>query len=574
MHPCPSFRPSPGPSNPRQDIKVFWFFSSEKNKSLFFLKKKKQKDFYSWCWGALRGRLLASLIMMAAGPAFAAWPEAASNPKPMADDLVLPMPCGGEMVFRPVLVPAKDLLDDQRISLGGVSPEFGYKEYQHADYIAGGFAAANAASARLYYLGKYDVTRAQFGALSGTCPAPSDDSALPQTAITWTQAVDFADSYTAWLIANARDKLPSEAGQPGFLRLPTEEEWEYAARGGARVSAADFAAPLFPMSQPLAKYVWYNGTDSSNGHLQPIGLLLPNPLGLFDILGDAQQFSSTLFRLNRLSRLHGGAGGYVIRGGSYQTPPDQIRTSARDEFVPYDSRGPRKQKTVGFRLALVAPSLPGLARLRAVKEEWQALPNAAGGALAEPVQDDPLKETEAIAAAVEDPGLKHRLQSLEQVIAANIKTRNDQIDRAARASLDLATWLGARMSGDATRVLAAEFVASTSSSALLKARSEKSLSDRKQDLANTIGPYRDTLRALYTEYPAAVRDAQAQVLQTSLIQQGNKRQADLVDQVKADIATLQRDGDLPDAVLTKRLIAAACARPDSKIYGSACSGNQ
>jgi peptidyl-prolyl cis-trans isomerase A (cyclophilin A) len=41
----PTLRPSPGSANERQELKVFWFFSSEKNKSLLFLKKKKQKDF-------------------------------------------------------------------------------------------------------------------------------------------------------------------------------------------------------------------------------------------------------------------------------------------------------------------------------------------------------------------------------------------------------------------------------------------------------------------------------------------------------------------------------------------------
>ncbi len=518
--------------------------------------------------------LLLMLLPFASGTAVwaeAPWPAAATNPKPMPDDLVLPMPCGGQMAFRPVFVPGKGRLDDLRMAMGGVDKQYGYKEYQHAAYVAGGFGAAKNEAGRLYYLGKYDVTRLQFAAIGGACPAAdADDGALPRTSVTWRQAVDFADAYTTWLIAHAQEaKLPMDGGEPGFLRLPTEQEWEYAARGGSRVSASDFAAPLFPMTQPLAKYAWYDGAESSNGTLQPIGLLLPNPLGLFDMLGDAAQMTAEQFRLNRLSRMSGYAGAQIVRGGSYRTPSDQIRTAARDEYMPYDPRGPRTSDAIGFRLVLVAPALPSLAQVRDVRAEWAALPDSNNGTLAEPAQDDPVKEVQVLAKAADNAEMKRRLQQLEVVIAANIKTRNDQRDRAALANLALASWLGAKMQVDAIHLVALEQVVALTSAGSAPADLARTAKTRR-DLEDTIAAYRDSLRSLYTEYPAAVRNAQAAVLRSELDQQGKKPQAAALAGLGADLAQLQQSGDLPTDALVTRMRAVVCASPDGPSYALAC----
>ncbi|MFC3117682.1 SUMF1/EgtB/PvdO family nonheme iron enzyme [Jhaorihella thermophila] len=81
----------------------------------------------------------------------------------------------------------------------------------------------------------------QWRALHGDCLDPNRRDRVAKGGLSWFDAVDAARRYSEWLLNHARDRLPSSDGQPGFVRLPTEEEWEFAARGGARVDAARFA---------------------------------------------------------------------------------------------------------------------------------------------------------------------------------------------------------------------------------------------------------------------------------------------------------------------------------------------
>jgi formylglycine-generating enzyme required for sulfatase activity len=450
----------------------------------------------------------------------APWPETLANPKPAGDDLILPMPCGGAMVFRTVEVPAAAPLDDYRITLGGTDEAAAWAENKHTDHLAGSFASGRAA--RSYFIGKYEVSDAQFQALSGTCPTPSPRLRLPKVNVSWFEAVAFADAYNIWLRKNAVARLPKEEQEPGFVRLPTEAEWEFAARGGTKVTPAGFEDRIPPCPDGLARCVWFQGSQSANGKLQLTGLLQANPLGLHDMLGNADEMVWEPFRLNRVTRPHGQAGGFVVRGGNIFTSEADVRTSYRQEQPYYDAQGARRGPTTGFRLALVAPVVTSPGRLAAIRKAWTGLGTSGDGAGgAGPALSDPVDELGALAKATDDDALRRRLQTVQTAVKGNIAARDEQRDRAARVLLRLGAFLGRKLVDDARSVdqLAALVDARTKAAPAGDARAQeykRQLDAERVVLAGNLKYYGDTVLRAAEDYSADILTGQNGVLAVEL----------------------------------------------------------
>lgn len=377
---------------------------------------------------ALMFGLFLSLPALAADPwDTALWDPAIGRDGWQAPDLVLPMPCGGAMAFQKVTVSldASDPLADIRIRLGQSAGPSGHADFLRYGYLRGGFDAPDAQTS-FFYMSRYELTVGQARALreAKDCATPAGRrDILAKGDLSWFDALDLSRSYTEWLSLNAPEALPRQDGVPGFLRLPTETEWEFATRGGEAVSQAEFASARFPMQEDLSAYARFD-----KERLGPVGVTLPNPLGFYDLYGNAEEIMLDPFQMNAVGHTHGQPGGMITRGASHLSGQAQMRSAWRREWGLFGRNGlAQTQPTFGMRLVISAPVETSDTRLRDIRDAFAE--RLSGG---DTTTEQPVDTLAQIIREELDPNRKATLEGLQLAL----QTARDQAAFAQARQLE------------------------------------------------------------------------------------------------------------------------------------------
>ncbi len=272
------------------------------------------------------------------------------DPNKLDDDIVIPMPCDDVMIFRKVYTSnGNERMKDNRFISGLSGSDSPFAQDPSTSYIQGGFEDKQG----FYYLiGKYEVTSRQHQELMGKCQTTdvSMKDKLPAVSLSWFDAVEASRNFSKFL--QSSDKLKTQFKRQIFARLPSDAEWEYAVRGGQKVSRSEFEGNLPPMDGALSEYAWHQGAQSAAGHLNIGGRLKPNALGIYDMLGNVQEMILEPFHAVRTGRMHGQSGGFATRGGSYLTPASAISSALRTEKAYFNNGKELTAKDVGYRLVI------------------------------------------------------------------------------------------------------------------------------------------------------------------------------------------------------------------------------
>ena len=195
---------------------------------------------------------------------------------------------------------------------------------------------------RDYWLGKYEVTQAEWRAVMGDDPSFSKGDRLPVEQVSW----ELANLFCRMLTDRERGAGRLPAGYE--YTLPTEAQWEYACRAG---SSAAYAGTGI-----LSDMGWYQVI--SEGKTHPVGRKQPNAWGLHDMHGNVWEWCSDWFAFYPAGPVTDPKGpptgtGRVNRGGAWGS----VAASCRSAFRLNDLPG-SKTRNLGFRLALVSTGRP------------------------------------------------------------------------------------------------------------------------------------------------------------------------------------------------------------------------
>lgn len=187
-----------------------------------------------------------------------------------------------------------------------------------------------------FYLGAYEVTQSEWTAVMGENPSRFRGGERPVECVSWYDVQRFIR------------RLNRRTGRR--YRLPTEIEWEFAARGGVRNDRGLYSGG------DLENVAWCAST--AGGETHDVGGLQPNELGIFDMTGNVHEWCADTYDSLLYVRSAGSGAAaewlpgdeVTVRGGSWDSDAKYSRTANRNH-VPPATISP----TLGFRLAMDAP---------------------------------------------------------------------------------------------------------------------------------------------------------------------------------------------------------------------------
>jgi len=212
-------------------------------------------------------------------------------------------------------------------------------EYRHQTidpdmaFVQGGTFTMRSRSVTLssFNIGKYEVTQAQWVAIMGTNPSRFKGDNKPVDMVRWSDIVGTSGDYmmingVIYFENGFIYKLNKQTGKR--YRLPSEAEWEYAARGGNQSKGN-----IYSGSNTIGDVAWYSRNSRRSTH--PVGTKAPNELGIYDMSGNVWEWCS-------LSK------GSVLRGGSYFSSPQGCRVFYNAGMYAHD----RCFGCYGFRIVI------------------------------------------------------------------------------------------------------------------------------------------------------------------------------------------------------------------------------
>jgi len=212
-----------------------------------------------------------------------------------------------------------------------------------------------------YWMGACEVTQAQWRAVMGTDPSEFRGDELPVEQVSWYEAAEFCRRLTD------RERQAGRLPEGHVYRLPTEAEWEYAARGGARSRGFKYAGSDDPDE---VAWLWPGSSDETH----EVGTKRPNELGLYDMAGNVWEWCLDWYagdyygrspEANPANRDYGDKIYRVCRGGSWGLYPTHCRSANRGggtptgRFYSYGFRvvlAPSNRTSISRRIRLYAPS--------------------------------------------------------------------------------------------------------------------------------------------------------------------------------------------------------------------------